>query len=179
MYYNSNTISFLLLLLIFCTISIVGCKQSKKTYNTKWGLKSIEYEEFLQFKNDTYIHEIVFTPKISSKKYELRLFFPSIEYDKWFTIQTDSIGSEIRKSLNEFEYEIYEKNTNEVIVKDKISIKNSFNQNKPLSLWLATKIKLEKNTQYYIRLNLPKTDENITINQNVVFVIGIAHDVFL
>jgi hypothetical protein len=167
------------LFILFLSVVTIGCMQSNRNYNEKWGLRSIEYEENLIFKNESYTHEIVFTPKISSEKYEMRLFYPSIHYEKWFTSETDSIGKEIRKSLDNFEYELYKVNTNKLLIKNKISINNSFNQNKPLSLWLATKIKLNKNSQYRVLLHLPILNENLNINQNVVFVIGIAHDVFL
>lgn len=173
-------------LFIYCIFGCVymSCDFNSRHYNRGWGLKSIELKKEVEFRKEAYQQEILFIPRISSKKYEFRLFYPSINPSQISFSELDSIEENIWKFLDGFSYIAYDVNENKQLKEYIIDISKgyrgySFNTNNPVSLWMDVKLHFKKNRKYKIVLKIPPARTDDPKYLNVVFVIGIAHDVFL
>ena len=178
---EQNFSRYLSLLLLGCVV--MSCHAETEGRKENWGLKSIEFKQKLEFKETPYELEFLFEPRKTSKKYELRMFYPSIGFDETST-RFGSIKKTILESLNGFEYTIYDVETNEVIKNYSVDFSGSFrgysfNENTPLSLWMGVKFELEKNRKYRILLRIPPKRNAEEMYSDAVYVVGIAHDVFL
>lgn len=169
----------------FCGFSVIffciGCFESRD--KPKWGLKSIELSEPIELKEDAHIFEIIYLCQRSSSKFEFRLYFPSVEYEPYYS---DNITNKIISSIDGFKYELYDFETNEKLRSHAINLgkpgfRYAFNEKKgrPLSLWLDSKIRVKKGKKYKIVLNIPSAKDTDPDFLKPVFVGGIARDVSL
>jgi hypothetical protein len=130
--------------------------------------------------------DTIFVAQQSSDRFEVRLFFPDLKYHELPYERQDSIDHEIFQSINRMQYQLVdfgaektiEQYTLEFPAKKGSFVRVSFNINKPLSLWLDSKITFKRGDQYRLHLRFP-SDKNRKIEyQKPVLVIGTGYPVY-
>ena len=168
--------------LLYLIVSLTsGCEEMDKNDSKKWGLKKVEFVETLELKNESYMKKMKYVCSKSSPKFEFRLYYIFEEQD--VLTAKDNVEEKILESLVGFTIQFIDVKNNKELAKyivrnSSFWDNNAFNHNDPLSLWLASGIKVQKGKEYEILLILPsKKDTNFKFLKPIL-VGGIARDVF-
>lgn len=165
-----------ILLFLFMQYSGISCTQ-KFIDGSEWGLKSVEYKQPMQLKGEECETIFSYRSRFSSKRYELRLYFPynnTFRNDSLFNIQQDKLS----KDLNGLEAEIIDQSTHKVLHKMVISSKKdmSFNRSPEISLcmWVFSGVSFEKGTTYKIKIKTPPVKEFKKEFHDIIIILGVG-----
>jgi hypothetical protein len=142
----------------------------------KLGLRSIEYQDSLLFEPEYQEVEISHRARVSSRRYEARIYFPSFTPSESRTLWDER--QELAKVLEGLEARFVDVSTGQILqsVSFKPSTGMSINDSpgKPSSIWLFSKLKLKKGKNYRLELKIPPKREYPKEYYNALLVIGIG-----
>lgn len=142
-----------------------------------WGLRSIEYKQPILFEESSTEIEISYIARVSSKRYELRLYFPSnnaFRNDSIFNIQ----GNALLTAFEGLEAQIIDESSNKILENIIIKSKKDMSYNRtpeaPLSMWLFSSLSLKKGKNYKIKMKIPPIRMFKKEYYDVILILGIG-----
>lgn len=140
-----------LILILVVALSYNNCSN----HSDRYSMEQIQFERKLNLLFDQNIFEFSFTSEITTKRFLIDLFFPSIYFERF---NSDNIKDSILKSLDGLEMAIVDLTENRLILKKEINYfrdghrNNDFLEGKILSLNLAARLQINGGHLYSIKL---------------------------
>lgn len=165
-------LSLLGIFLISKTLTASNSKDDPRYDPKRWHLGTVEIVEELPLLDEPYQKKLTFISKNSTDNFELRFFYDmEVGYGS-------EIPKKILQSLLGYSLDLYDMQSQKVIASDKvISVsfkedKHSINYNVPFSMWLLSGIKVKRNHQYQIVVNMPSKKDTDSILAHPILVGG-------
>jgi hypothetical protein len=178
-------LKWLLAILMCLVLGInIGCEaEMNESDFKKWGLKSVKLIKELELTAEPHTEQIKYLCKKTSSKFEFRLYYELVEFENSTTVK-DNAEEKILKSLVDFSFELYDLKTKQKLASYKVinssfRDNHSFIYNKPISIWLADQLKVQRNKEYEIILTLPSKRQTDSKFLKPILVGGIGADIFL
>ncbi len=141
----------------------------------EWGLRSIDYQRSLNGESWASIVDDTFRPRLSSSRYEVRLFFPDIEFrvgsDEYDALEQGIVRSHHGLSIS---IESGDQPVFRCEYDSTSALRDyAFNTNEPLSIWLGSGLSFKRNEEYRIRVDAPEGIRGDSIR--TVLVVGAGY----
>ena len=145
-----------------------------------YGIKSLQFEEQIEYRNESYTREILFTPKKTSSKYLFRIVYPTIseDEDSYLFRKKTKLTTRIRDATKDLEFTIVDIKSNKVIAK-KEADGGFLVDGGIIQLRLVAKIRLSRHREYKILIKIPPKKDIEERFLNPVIFGGIHLDPFL
>ena len=176
---------FFILLLIVATACDQPDKSGQKNAISKWGLlETVNISDTIQLQSSSQELKYTFIPQKANDRYQIHIFFPSAQpnYHNYYKEdQFQSFHLRVDQQFLGTSVTIQNESQGKPVMVDYIKDQFEFNldENRPPSIWLASRIKLNKNETYTISITLPEKRVEDPELQNPILVIGQAHKVSL
>ncbi|WPP51716.1 hypothetical protein [Catalinimonas niigatensis] len=178
-----------LLLFIVILIIATACDQpdssGQENAISKWGLlETVNISDTIQLQRSSQELKYTFIPQKANDRYQIHIFFPSAHsnyYDYLEKDQFQSFEAQVDQQFVGTSITIYNKSQDKTVLKDYEREVLNFNldEQRPPSIWLASGIRLNKNENYTISINLPEKRVEGEELHNPVLVIGQGYKVSL
>ncbi|MEO0332056.1 MAG: hypothetical protein AAF223_10270, partial [Bacteroidota bacterium] len=155
------------IVLIALLVIATACDQPEKTSQEnilfkEWGLlETVNISDTIRLDNTSQELKYTFIPQKTHNRYQIHIFFPSAHsnyYDYLEEDQFQSFEAQVDQQFVGTSITIYNESQDKTVLKDYEREVLNFNldRQRPPSIWLASRIKLNKNETYTISIKLPE-----------------------